>query len=159
MSRRGGAWEGQLARLHDRYRRDRKATILRAHPGVRMVADRGKTFVATWEGQGPPDFIGWLAGGRAVAFDAKRLGRGQRFPLRMVARHQARDLEACMLAGGLAFIAFRLGADTYVLPWRDLGPLYWAWHEKDGPISVAHETWWRAFDIAGDGWIAVVEGL
>lgn len=152
--KRGSAWEAQLERLHDRYRRDRLAVVLRVHPPVRMLADHGKSFTGIWAGDGPPDFVGALGDGRAVAFDAKTIERGQRFPLRMIARHQARDLEAVHLAGGLAFVAFRLKRQAYALPWSKLGPLFWSWRDVVGaPRSVPVSDWWLPFDVAGDGWL------
>lgn len=151
--RRGGAWETQLEHLHDRYRRDRRAVILRAHPAVKVLGQRGKAFTGVWASDGPPDFIGALGDGRAVAFDAKDT-HGARFPFSMLARHQARDLEAVHLAGGVAFIALRFGGQPYVLPWAELGPRYWRWTETKGaPASVTPSAWWFPFDVAGDGWL------
>lgn len=151
--KRGSAWEAQLERLHDRYRRDRLAVVLRVHPPVRMLADHGKSFTGIWAGDGPPDFVGALPDGRAVAFDAKTRQTGASFPLSMLPRHQARDLEAFHLAGGLAFVAYRLRGHAFALPWADLGPRYWAWREADGPKSVPRSDWWRPFDVAGNGWL------
>lgn len=149
----GAAWEAQLSRLHDRYRQERLAVILRCHPGVRVLASRGPTFTAAWEAQGPPDFLGQLYSGRGVAFDAKDYTG--RFPLGGVARHQARDLEAYHAAGGVAGVALRLDGDGYWLPWAELGPRWWAWHESTAKAaSITPDAWWRPFDVFGAGWLA-----
>lgn len=159
MSGRGKAWEAQLERLHDRYRRDQLAAIWRVHPGVRVHQDRGSSFVGSWIASGPPDFTGVLwPQGRGVLFDAKDC-EGDRWPLASLERHQARDLEAAHLAGGLAFVALQLDGRAYVLPWADLGPRFWAWYERTGraavgTASIAPAAWWRAFDVAGAGWLA-----
>lgn len=157
MTRRGGGWEAQLDRLHDRYRRDRLATIFRVHPPVRVLADHGRTFQACWGGEGPPDYAGVLAGGRAVLFDAKDC-RAKRWSFGKLARHQARDLEACHIAGGLAFVALRIRGQALVLPWAELGPRWWAWRESTGArASVAgDEAWAIPFDVDTGGWLAAV---
>lgn len=154
--KRGGAWEAQLDRLHDRYRRDRRAAIFRAHPPVGIIADHGKRFTGFWAGDGPPDFVGLLyESGRGVSFDAKDC-RGRRWTFQHLPRHQARDLEAVHLAGGVAFIALRIRGQGVALPWAELGPLYWSWRNK-APGSVASvtgaEPWACPFDVAGDGWL------
>ena len=158
MTARGRAWEAQLERLHDAYRRDRLAVVLRAHPPVRVHEDRGPTFVGSWSASGPPDFVGLLASGRGLALDAKDC-TAARWPLASLERHQARDLEAVHIAGGVAGVALRLAGDGYWLDWRDLGPRYWAWLERagraeKGTASLAVESWWRPFDVAGAGWIS-----
>lgn len=147
----GKAWEAQLSRLHDRYRQQRLAVILRCHPGV-VVNGRGQPFA--WAAEGPPDFLGQLYTGRGVAFDAKDYTT--RLPLSGIARHQARDLEAYHVGGGVAGVALRLDGDAYWLPWGELGPRWWAWHEKavGAPASVTPAPWWRPFDVFGEGWIS-----
>lgn len=160
--RKGGAWEAQLERLHDRYRRDRLAAIWRVHPPVIVRAARAdRTFVGAWAGDGPPDFSGVLyANGRAILFDAKDCA-ARRWPLKDLQRHQARDLEAAHIAGGLAFVALRIRGEAIALPWAELGPVYWSWREgaEGAPASVAGtEPWVRPFDVAGDGWLPVFAG-
>lgn len=144
MSRanRGRAWEATLTLQHDAYRRDRAAVIFRCHPQVTVESElRGGKFRGFFAGDGPPDFTGYLCDtGRAVCFDAKSAA-GPRFELKNIKRHQARDLTAIGPLG-LAFIALRMGRAEWVLPWEQLGPLWWRWHDGDaahGEASLSHD--------------------
>lgn len=127
---RGKGWEASLAYHHDQYRRDVRAVILRANPPVKVLSavTRGR-FSACWGGDGPPDFMGYLCdSGRAVCFDAKSCA-GPRFPLAQIETHQARDLTA-FGPMGLPFIALRMGASAWVLPWHNaLDSIWWRWSD------------------------------
>lgn len=171
MTNTGKAWEAQLEQLHNRYARDRRANVRRGHQEVRYLKNLGervtagrksiRVFEGTYAGEGPPDFSGLVAGGRSVAFDAKDTTK-DRFAFSMLPRHQARDLEAEHLLGGIAFIALRLQGEAFVLPWAELGPRFWNWFEASeragkGTASLAREDWWRPFDVLGGGWLDVVD--
>lgn len=131
-ARRGRAWQGLLEHWHDEYRRDRRAVVWPTSPPVRVLSRVGANgqFRACWAGDGPPDYVGFVAGGQGVLFDAKDCSLDA-WPLRDLERHQARDLEAAHVAGHRAFVALRLGGEGWVLPWSSLGPRWWAWWEAD----------------------------
>lgn len=125
---RGAAWERRLELAHDRYRRDGLAVVFRTPPVVQMLGspDRQGRFTAHFRGYGPPDYVGIAAEVGAVAFDAKSTST-ERLRLSAIPAHQARDLEAVQLHGGISFIALSSAAGDWVLPWLLLGPLWWAW--------------------------------
>jgi len=148
---RGTGWEARLDTWHDEYRRDRRALILRCHPPVRVLARQAAgRFRGVWAGKGPPDYAG-VVGGRAVCFDAKD-SRAARWPFSALAVHQAKDLSATEVNGGVAFIALRLRGAPSVLLWRELGPDWWAW--RQGESSVASCP--GGIPMAEDGWITCI---
>lgn len=161
---RGIAWQRALEGWHDAYRRGwcpdcgdfwrstcghpSPGPLAVIHPCPPRVKVLGKVsaqgrFSACFAGDGPPDYAGTIRAfsGRGVSFDAKSCA-ADRWPLASLELHQARDLEATMLAGGLAFVALLFEADGsgWVLPWARLGPAYWAWsggRSARGEASIA----------------------
>lgn len=131
-------WQRTLSVWNDRYRAENPsaATVFETPARVLMVTnpDERGIFRAKWIGIGPPDFVGWI-GARPVCFDAKHTDQG-RWSFGDLILHQAQDLESCQLAGGVAFVALRLGLDGYVLPWDRLGPLWWAWNDRKTARAV-----------------------
>ena len=151
MTARGLAWELTLEQRHREYRRDRRAVIFRCHPR----RDRSGKYLE----DAPPDFLGALADGRAVALEAKDHA-GARWPLSRLADHQARDLEAVHLAGGVAGVALRLGGSGWWLGWGDLRGPWQAWRGGErGPASV-DGAWLRehAWPIVDGDWLTAVAG-
>ena len=145
---RGKGWEARLDHQHTEYRRDRRAVIFKCHPEVKVINGRAV------RQKGPPDYLGRV-GAVPVCFDAKE-GQGDRWPFASLKRHQAVSLEA-FAAEGLAGIVLRLkGRGSWWVDWRDLGPLWWAWHEtKARPASLSLE--WlaeHAQAIEGADWLA-----
>ena len=138
-------WENQLCRWHDEYRRDSIAWVVKTTPPV-VIGPGGKP--VAWEGEGPPDFVGVVAGGRAVAFDAKHVAT-RRFPLRNVEVHQARDLEAVADRGGIAFLAIESKGGRYVVRWTTIREAYWSGVPSVVPAEVGTE-------IGPNGWLGVV---
>ena len=140
---RGRAWQLLLEHWHDRYRRECRAVIHPTPPEVRLLTEVSAqgTFRACFRGQGPPDYTGTLApSGRSVSADAKDCA-GTRWPLSKLEAHQAKDLEACHLAGGLALVLLRLGrgyrAPCWSLPWETLREWYWRWKEGEAARGQA----------------------
>jgi penicillin-binding protein-related factor A (putative recombinase) len=129
------------------YRRDQQAVVFRVPPPVRPIGrvnDKGE-FRAAWKSEGPPDYAGVVCPiSMAVSFDAKDC-ETERWSFGLLERHQARDLEAWSGAGGYAFVALRLAGDGWVLPWSELGPLWWTWHDRVG--RAAKGT--AGIDLAG----------
>lgn len=169
----GLAWELLLEEWHGRYRRAGRAVVLRGHPPVKLLSrkdDRGR-FQACFQGDGPPDFFGcsWSHRGRAVVLDAKATDR-DRWPLDQLQKHQASDLEAVHLAGGLAFVAlvFHLGSSAgqgFVLAWDKLGPRWKTWRtSKRAAPGEASLTVLDCHDLGvpmrelGD-WLGAMEAL
>jgi recombination protein U len=131
---RGVGWERLIEGFHDDYRRNRQAVVFRTPPPVKVIGrvSAEGNFRGCWRSEGPPDYAGVVCPiSMAVAFDAKDC-EAARWGFGGLERHQARDLEAWSGAGGYAFIALRLGPTGWVLPWSELGPVWWAWHERTG---------------------------
>ena len=153
-AKRGRPWETKLSLWHQDYLRDRRAKIFQTNPKVKII--KGK---AIYEKKGPPDFVG-VAGGRAVCFDAKEC-RASRWPLAALADHQAKDLEAHAVNGGVSFIALRHLGKASVLPWTTLGPLWWAWRDGTAGRGAASLTVDQVAELGipmnDDGWIDWVE--
>lgn len=144
----GRSWEIALEAQHDRYRRDRLAVVWKTEPR----RDRTGRYVE----KAPPDFVGVLADGRGVCFDAKDCTRS-RWPLSNVKPHQARDLEAVYLAGGVAFVALRMGSVGHFLPWGALRESYQAWRLGEGSASLGPRDIERiGREMDGADWLGVL---
>lgn len=143
---RGLSWELQLAEVHKRYRRDRRAVMFKTEPR----RGRGGVFLE----KAPPDFMG-MVGGTAAMFDAKDwTSSSARWPLSSIKPHQARDLEACHINGGIAFIALRFHGVGRLLMWSEVGPLYKAWRMKHGPASLSADKIADFPEIIEGDWLA-----
>lgn len=137
MSRNTGlAWQAILDAAHRDYSERAVASVWRQSPPVRVRSPiRDGMFRASWAGDGPPDYIGVLLGGRGVVFDAKDTV-AERWPFADLVRHQARDLQAAHNRGAAAFLAVRTAHAAWVLPWAAFGPQWWAWFGADGRAAA-----------------------
>jgi penicillin-binding protein-related factor A (putative recombinase) len=156
--KRGAAWELQLMRWHDTYRKEQRAVVWKTCAPVVMHTDidrRGR-FSASYSGQGPPDFIGYIGSksttgsndrsifSKGVVFDAKEVSSGRRLPLSMIQPHQARDLEAAMIQGCHSGICAHIGRVYCWFNWHTIGPKYWDQHPSvhvDDGITFGEEGW------------------
>jgi penicillin-binding protein-related factor A (putative recombinase) len=88
------------------------------------------------------DYVGQLAGGRFVAFDAKDCA-GKRIELERLQAHQLRFLEIAEALGGLAFVLVRFErARAYAVP-----AAAWRWADeahRAGHAVYVEELGWRA---------------
>ena len=130
---RGVAWQRCLEEWNKTYRAASPslAVVRRTQPLVRVLSRPHRTtkqFRAVFDGDGPPDFEGFI-GGTGVSFDAKDC-EGTRWSFGDLDRHQARDLEAVHLLGHRAFVALRIEGTGWVLPWSELGKRWWPWYES-----------------------------
>lgn len=117
----GQRWEQALEAVHALYQRTGQAFVQHQGPPVKNLGTR---LVTT--GKGPTDYGGLLAGGRAVAFDAKTT-RHARWKLEMLKAHQADYLGHVAHLGGVAFLAIQTSEGAWVVPWSALAPLWSAW--------------------------------
>lgn len=143
MSRRTGkAWERLLEHANDGYRRDRKAVVSRVHPPVTVLSSpdqRTGAFRGFFAGTGPVDFLGYIVPSvQPVAFDAKDT-TADRIQFERIDRHQAMLLEA-YLPDGLPFLAIRIKAECFVVPWSRLSEYYWTWAEGKAERGEASLT-------------------
>lgn len=124
-----GRWLEDLCDwTHAIYRRDGLARIDRNYPESKRLKSDG---FARITGTALCDYSGLLAGGRAVAFDAKEC-RTASIPLDRVKPHQLEHLMDVWRLGGLAFVlvAFRRKGDDRV-------------------YAIPAETWSRQAEAAG----------
>jgi hypothetical protein len=114
---RGSAWEFQLERWAKMYWAAREAFVWHNHPQFKRMGD------GQWRptGLGMVDYSGVLAGGKALAFDAKQCNTAS-LALSQIAPHQMVALRQVHEMGGLAFIAARLSRTgaCVVFPWSTI---------------------------------------
>lgn len=132
---------------HRQYRRDSRAWVIKTEPRRAM---NGR-FLA----EAPPDFLGVIEGGTCVCFDAKMTDK-ERFYFSEIKDHQAKDLEAVHLRGGIAFIALLYRGTPYVLRWSDLGRQYQAWRRGGAASLSAGEIEKMGRVMNGHDWLRVL---
>ena len=188
----GASWESVLDGLHANWDRANRLSIFRTPPPMKVIGRvpslrKRKGFGSkppppdyrcVYLGAGPPDYAA-TDRGMALLFDAKE-ARGDRWDFAHLAEHQAERFDRHEVHGvdedgtrrGLAFVLLRLtgehgiGADVYVLPWRELGPRWRAWSAATGRASAggasvkpSTEPWALRVPAAALDWLAVVRTL
>lgn len=115
---RAAGWEVQLDHWHAGYRARGQADVQRVHPGVKVLGrpDAKGQFRACWSGVGPVDFLGVLASGRAVAFDAKSCASAM-WARSVIPDHQAALLDRWHAMGAATGIALQMPTSRWWLPW------------------------------------------
>ncbi len=102
---------------------------------------KGKICSAKVERKAAVDFLGHIflpSGPLPLAFDAKEVSKGNRWPLSNLAKHQYEYLRDSALTGAFAFllIGFWQLQRFYVLPFSELQLRWEEWKSKTGPASV-----------------------
>jgi recombination protein U len=126
---RGMAFEAALNWQHAQYEVQKVAQVHKEYLPTLPVKD------AKWAkviGRATVDYVGQLAGGRFVAFDAKDCA-GKRIELSRLAPHQLKHLEEIEALGGLAFVLVRFERrEVYMVPveaWKWAVEAHRAGHE------------------------------
>ncbi|WXJ79008.1 Holliday junction resolvase RecU [Moorella thermoacetica] len=139
---RGRALEDLIEFSNERYRRAGKAVIHRVPAAWLPIRDgRGRIVSAKIEKKAAVDFIGHVLvpGGRALplAFEAKEVSKGRRWPLSRLEEHQYQYLADCARTGAAAFvlIAFWELGRFFILPFSILA-IKEAGRRNGGPASV-----------------------
>lgn len=153
--RSGAAWELHLERWCVTYAMRGEAQIWRCHPGAKVVDGR-----LVYSSSGPPDFMGILASGRFVIFDAKEIRSTRRFPFKNLEAHQAAAFDAADSHGGLAFLAVQswrgpdLPPERYIVAWSRVTGLYNKWRNKETTTAgIDLLVYGNKFE---DGWLPTV---
>ena len=137
---RGKALEGRLDAMHQTYAAQNRAFIWRSCPPVKVLSAirAGGYFSACFAGQGPADYAGVIAGGRAVVIEAKECSAG-RWSLANLHPHQAEHLERVHVLGGVAqvVLAYAPTRSTWALPWEGLGPRWRRWKRGEAARGEA----------------------
>lgn len=102
---RGRALERLIEVSNAAYRRQGRAVVHKIPTAWLPLRDgRGRIVSAKVEQKAVVDFLGVLAGGRAVAFDAKQNREATRFPLDGRWGHEVEFIRDVMAAGGIGFL-------------------------------------------------------
>lgn len=125
--RQGNAFEDALDDLHELYARRGEAVVVRSPAPFRVTGHDGRGFRGVFEGAGPVDYTGLVAG-RGVAFDAKSTSSST-WALDHLPAHQAEFLDAWAAQGGFGFVLLWLGGVVWVVPWSVLRSL-WVAHAE-----------------------------
>lgn len=127
---RGMGWEERLDEQHKIYKNQGwyvKKQYTRTIPqgdGIAKIV-----------GNAPPDY--WLARAAVwIVADAKSWSSSPRWPLEQVAHHLAQDLTRAQAAGGVAGIILDYHGAGWWLPWAEVGPRWWRWHEGAGRAAA-----------------------
>lgn len=155
MPGRGAAWEMQLMRWHNDYRRRRLATIFRCHAGAKRF--RGRMIFAS---EGPPDYTG-VVNGRLIVFDAKEVSVGNTLPFSNIADHQGKDLTAVLECGGLPFLAihFKEHRKYGIAMWdHDLSQRWTLWKIDKTQLKYGEKNIHvdHCLTFGAEGWLAII---
>lgn len=139
---RGRALEELIERANAAYRAGRIAVIHKVPTAWVPLRDcTGRIAAAKVEQKAAVDFIGHIllpGGPLPIAFDAKEVASGRRWPLARLEEHQYEYLADCAATGAFAFvlIAFWQAESFFVLSFAVLEERWNAWR-TGGPASVA----------------------
>jgi hypothetical protein len=75
----GAWWERQVDAECDDLRAEHMALVLKTSPPTRVVRGRAGVQKVIFEAPGPPDYVGFIATGKPVAFEAKYVAGGSTF--------------------------------------------------------------------------------
>lgn len=150
---RGLSLERALERQHEEYMAQGKALITRQYdPSVVVNFPLARII-----GQAAVDYVGVLAGGRCVAFDAKDCA-GKRLELSRLRPHQAAYLASVQCMGGLAGILARFERErVYWVPyelWAAQRGLCAAREHSRGSKSIAEKD--LELRVEAYDWMGVV---
>ena len=151
---RGLSLERALERQHEEYRAQGKALITRQYDPSVVV----KFPLARVIGRAAVDYVGVLADGRCVAFDAKDCA-GKRLELSRLQPHQAAYLGEVQRLGGLAGVLARFErARVYWVPYELWAAQMGLCAARDGNArkSIAEKDLGEELRVHGYDWMDVV---
>lgn len=135
---RGRSLERLIEISNAAYRRQERAVVHKVPTAWLPLRDgRGRIVGAKVDQKATVDFLGVLAGGRAVAFDAKENREASRFPLDARWGHEVEFLRAVAAAGGITFLVIEQVTQgrVYLLPGAQLLEL-WDEAKRGGRRSI-----------------------
>lgn len=150
----GKRFEQMIEAANKHYLYNSLAAIEKQEIKTRMVNGQ-----MIYERKGPPDYMGIVQGGRAIAFEAKST-RGKNLPLKNITRrmHQLGFLKKHEEMGGIAFylVHFEDMGETYLLPIEEIEDAIRT-AERGGRKSIPYEaflypvksTWHTNLDYMG----------
>jgi penicillin-binding protein-related factor A (putative recombinase) len=147
----GENWENALEEYHGYLANQGRAKVHKTGPQVTMRNDRRmQQLVATITGPGPADYVGCLADGRFVGFEAKTTGEAQGFTLPEKSLHQREWLRSLSDMSNRRALAF------YLVLWRAHGDVRLHWIETIADRRIRYED---GQPVDGFDWCGLVEGV
>lgn len=140
---RGLALEELIVQANEAYR-SRKLAVIHKVPTawVPIRGPNGRVVSAKVEEKASVDFLGHVktpGGPLPLAFDAKEISKGDRWPLAKLEPHQYEYLRDCAETGAFSFVllGFWELQRFFVLPFPELKKRWEEWKGNTGPASVA----------------------
>lgn len=139
---RGLALEQLVARSNEVYRLRQVGVIHKVPTAwIPLRGRNGKIVSAKVDKKASVDFLGHFlfpSGPLPLAFDAKEVSKGTRWPLSKLEEHQYEYLRDAALTGAAAFllIGFWEPQQFFVLPFSELDVRWRSWKAGVGPASV-----------------------
>jgi len=145
----GEGWENTLQAYHDILAAQGRAILHKTGPQVRMTRgrDRGELVIT---GPGPADYVGCLANGIFVGFEAKTTGEPQGFTLPENSLHQRQWLRSLSDMSGQKALTF------YLVFWRAHNEVRLHWIET---IADRRIRYGDGQSITDTDWCGFVEHL
>ena len=138
---RGMGFECDLNEMHAEYEQTKRAQVHKQFLPTQPVRDGRWARVI---GRSTVDYVGQLAGGRFVAFDAKDCA-GRRIDLGRLQPHQLTFLNVVDAIGGTGFVLVRFErARVYIVPIR-------AWRRADEAHRAGHSIYVEELDWTATG--------
>lgn len=127
----GDSFEARLQTQHDIYALTGTCYVVAVPPAIviEQRLPKGK-IIGRIKGKGPPDYSA-IVRGQAVVFDAKSTV-AKSWDFDGLAEHQAEHFDRAQAAGGYSFVLLSMSGRVWLLPWLDLGALWWAWWKTPG---------------------------
>lgn len=124
---RGRAFENLIVKGCQYYAQRDRAVINKVYEPYRCIKKlEGGKFVGQFTARAEPDFKGVLAGGRAIAFEAKSTQKS-RIQQNVLTTEQCTWLEEQLNMGALSFVCIEIQGRFFMLPWpvwRDMRKIY-----------------------------------
>lgn len=124
---RGRAFENLIEKGCQYYAQHGRAVINKVYEPYRCIKKfEGGRFMGQFTARAEPDFKGVLAGGRAIAFEAKST-RKNKIQQNVLTREQCEWLEQQECMGALAFVCVEIAGRFFMVPWktwRDMKLIY-----------------------------------
>jgi recombination protein U len=139
---RGKAFENLIILANESYRQNRIAVIHKVPTEWLPIRGQNKKIAsAKVDKKASVDFLGHIKGASnslPIAFDAKEVSKGNRWPLNCLEEHQFEYLKDCALTGAVSFvlIGFWQYQRFFILPFNELQNRWKAWKQRTGPASV-----------------------
>jgi penicillin-binding protein-related factor A (putative recombinase) len=136
--------------VHALYEKQGRAYVVKTQQPVRMLGglDKGGTFRACYEAEGPPDYLLTVPGGHSIVLEVKRTQQ-HRWGFQLLQYHQAAQLERAYRLGAVAavLVHFAKESRSALVLWEHLRGWWFPWN-IGSPGARASLTYQEAADVA-----------